>query len=56
MQNQHLTADECDELSRAMRQDAAALHSELEKQNLLRLAESYRHLAQLKRWVLRKTN
>ncbi len=56
MQDEHLTAEECDELSRALRQDAVALPNGLEKQNLLKLAESYDALAQLKRWVLRKVN
>jgi hypothetical protein len=51
MQDEHLTADECDELSRALREDSAALPSGLEKDNLLKLAESYGTLAQLKRWV-----
>jgi hypothetical protein len=56
MQDEHLTADECAELSQALRQDAAALPSGLEKENLLKLAKSYGALAQLKRWVLRKAN
>ena len=51
-----LTADECDELAEALRQDAAALSDELEKANLLELAESYRVVAQMKRLVLRKVN
>jgi hypothetical protein len=55
-QERDLTADECDELAEALRQDAAALPDELKKANLLELAESYRNLARMKRLVLRKTN
>ena len=53
---EYLTADECEELSRALREDSAALPSGLEQQNLLKLANSYGALAQLKRWVFRKAN
>ena len=56
MQDEHLTADECDELSRALREDSAAVPSGLEKDTLLKLAESYGTLAQLKRWVLGKAS
>jgi hypothetical protein len=52
----HLTADECDDLAEALRHDAAALSDELERENLLELAECYRDLAQMKRLVLRKVN
>jgi hypothetical protein len=55
-QERNLTADECDELAEALRQDAAALSDELEKANLLELAENYRVVAQMKRLVLRKVN
>jgi len=51
-----LTADECDELAEALRQDAAALPDELKKANLLELAECYSDLAQMKRLVIRKVN
>jgi hypothetical protein len=51
-----LTAVECDELAESLRQDAAALPDELEKENLLELAECYRDLAQMKRLVSRKVN
>ena len=56
MQGKTLTADECDELAEALRHAAAALPDELEKENLLGLAECYRDLAQTKRLVLRKVN
>jgi len=55
-QQRNLTADECDELAEALRQDAAAFPDELEKENLLELVECYRDLAQMKRLVLRKVN
>jgi hypothetical protein len=55
-QERNLTADECDELAKALRQDAAALPDELEKENLLELVECYRDLAQMKRLVLGKAN
>ncbi len=51
-----LTADECDELAEALRHDAAASPDELEKANLLEMAECYRNVAQMKRLVLRKVN
>ena len=56
MQDEPLTVDVCDELAEALRHDAAALPDELEKENLLELAECYRNLAQMKRLVLRKVN
>jgi hypothetical protein len=45
-----LTAAECDELAEALREDAAALPDELERANLLELADCYCDLAQMKRW------
>ena len=51
MQDEHLTVDECDELAEALRQDAAALANGSEKENLLKLAECYRDLANIKRMV-----
>jgi hypothetical protein len=56
MQDEHLTADECNELSQALRQDAAALPNGSKKENLLKLAECYGDLAEVKRWFLRKVN
>jgi hypothetical protein len=56
MHDEHLTADECDELAEALRQDAAALPNGSKKENLLKLAEGYRDLANIKRMVLRKVN
>jgi hypothetical protein len=56
MENEHLTADQCDELSRFLRQDAAALPEGPKKEELLKLAESYCALANLKRIVRREVN
>jgi hypothetical protein len=56
MQDEHLTVRECDELAEALRQDAAALSNGPEKENLLKLAEGYRGLAEMKRMVFRKVN
>jgi hypothetical protein len=56
MPDEHLTVDECDELEEALRQDAASLPNGPDKENLLKLAEGYRALADMKRMVLRKVN
>jgi hypothetical protein len=56
MQEDHLTIDQCDELAKALREDAARLPSGSDQKNLLQLAESYRILADLKRMVLRNVN
>lgn len=57
MHDEHLTADECDELAEALRQHAATLPNGWEKEIiLLKLAEGYRDLANIKRIVLRKVN
>ena len=56
MQDKELTPDECDELVNALLQDAAALPDGLERENLLKLAEGYRDLANMKRIVLRNVS
>jgi len=56
MQDEHLTVDQCDELAKAMREDAARLPHGSERENLLQLAEGYRVLADMKRMVFRKVN
>jgi len=56
MPTEHLTIDQCDELVRALREDAARLPYGAEKQKLLQLAEDYRVLAEMKRIVRRKAN
>jgi hypothetical protein len=56
MQEGHLTVDECDELAKALREDAARLPHGLEREYLLQLAEDYSVLADMKRMILRKVN
>jgi len=51
-----LTAANCDEVAEALLQDAAALPERPERENLLKLAEGYRDLADMKRMVLRQVN
>jgi hypothetical protein len=56
MQEERLTADQCDELAKALSEDAARLPHGSERESLLQLAEGYRLLADMKRMVLRKVN
>ena len=56
MQEEDLTVDQCDELAKALHEDAARLPHGAEREKLLWLAESYRLLADMKRMVLRKVN
>jgi hypothetical protein len=56
MQEEQLTIDQCDELAKALREDAAGLPHGSESESLLQLAEGYRLLAEMKRMVLRKVN
>jgi hypothetical protein len=56
MQEEHLTVDQCDELAKALREDAARLRKGSERENLLQLVEGYRLLADMKRMVLHKVN
>jgi hypothetical protein len=56
MQDERLTVDQCDELAKALHEDAARLPHGSERENLLRLAKGYRLLADMKRMVLRKVN
>jgi hypothetical protein len=51
-----LTVEECDLLADTLYDDAAALPIGSKKDDLLKLAESYRILAQMKRLVSRKVN
>jgi hypothetical protein len=51
-----LTVDQCDELAKALREDAARLPHGSERENLLLMAEGYRILADMKRTVPRKVN
>lgn len=56
MQDEPLTADDCDELAEVLRQDAVVLSKGPKREALLRLSESYRDLASMKRMVLRKVS
>ncbi len=56
MQEEHWTVDQCDELAKTQRQDAARLPNGSEWENLLQLAEGYRAHTEMKRMVLRKVN
>jgi hypothetical protein len=57
MCEQPLTAAQCDEVEKAMREDAAALPpGSPMKKKLLQMANDYRVIAQLKRLVLSKVN
>jgi hypothetical protein len=56
MQEEQLTVDQCDELAKTLREDAARLPHGSEREHLLQLAEGYRVLADMKRMVLRKVN
>ena len=56
MLEEHLTVDQCDELAKALREDAAYLPHGPEREKLLQLAQGYRLLADMKRAVLRKVS
>jgi hypothetical protein len=56
MQEAHLTIGQCDELAKALHEDAFRLPHGSERENLLQLAEGYRLLADMKRKVLRKVS
>jgi hypothetical protein len=56
MQEENLTVEQCDELAKALREDAACLPHGSERDFLLQLAEGYRLLADMKRSVLRRIN
>jgi hypothetical protein len=51
-----LTVEECELLADTLADDAAALPVGSKKEDLLKLAESYRILARMKRLVLRQAN
>ena len=56
MPEENLTLDQCDELAKALREDAACLPHGSKREKLLQLAEDFRILAKLKRMVLRNVN
>jgi hypothetical protein len=56
MPEEHLTLAQCDELAKALHEDAAGLPHGAEREKLLRLAEAYRALGEMKKMVLREVN
>jgi len=56
MPEEHLTLDECDEIAKALREDAARLPHGSKRENLLLLAADFLILAEMKRMVLRQVN
>lgn len=54
IEDQHLTVEECDELSQILIQDAASMQDGPQRRKLLELAECYGALARLKNLVLGK--
>jgi len=54
--SRNMTADECEEFADALVEAAAALPPGPRKQETSKLALSYRSLAQMKRFVLRRVN
>jgi hypothetical protein len=56
MHEEHLTVDECDELAKALHEEAALLPPGSKRENMLQLADGYRVLADMKRMVLRNVS
>ena len=56
MHEEHLTVDECDELAKALLEEAALLPPGSKRETLLQLAADYRVLADMKRIVLRNVS
>jgi hypothetical protein len=52
----NLTVEQCEELATAIAEEAALLSPGSKKEELLKLAQSYRNLAKLKGLVARKVN
>jgi hypothetical protein len=52
----NLTVEQCEELATAIAEEAALLSPGSKKEELLKLAQSYRDLAKLKGLVARKLN
>jgi hypothetical protein len=52
----NFTVEQCEELATAIAEEAALLSPGSKKEELLKLAQSYRNLAKLKRLVARKVN
>lgn len=52
----NLTVYECEELASALLEDAALLPLGPKKQEILKLAQGYRRLGKMKRWVSEKVS
>jgi hypothetical protein len=52
----NLTVEQCRELAAAMFDDAAALPPGPKKDEILKLAQGYRDLAEMKGWLAKKLN
>jgi hypothetical protein len=53
---EHLTVEQCDELAKALHEDAACLPPGVEREKLVQLAEDLRVLIEMKRMVLHRVN
>jgi hypothetical protein len=56
MSAEQLTVEQCNELANALREDAACLPHGADREKLMRLAENYRVLGQMKRMVVGRVN
>lgn len=56
MDEEHLAVDECDELAKALVEEAALWPPGSKRETLLQLADDYRVLADMKRIVLRSVS
>jgi hypothetical protein len=52
----HLIVEQCEQLAAMMFQDAAALPPGLKQKELLKLAQGYRNLAEMKNFLSGKVN
>jgi hypothetical protein len=52
----HLTVEQCEQLAAAMFEDAAALPPGPKQIEILKLADGYRNLAEMKSWVFGEVN
>jgi hypothetical protein len=55
-ESSNLTVEQCEELAAAIAEEAALLPPGSKKEDLLDLAQSYRHLATMKSFIARKVN
>jgi len=56
MPEEHLTPAQCEELAKAIHEDAACLPPGSKRDELLKLAKACRALGEMKRMVLREVN